>query len=249
MNRVSVEHGGHSERPRPEGEGTVGLPPEFFARDLPRIRDLAELKVLLTVYRLASSAREPFVEELAVLTDHDLIQGLRLRGAARPPDDDILRGIELGLAHDTLLRFRSGDAADPTYWLAPASPESRRVLSQLQRGELRLPHGGTIHGPIEVDRPNVFRLYEQNIGLVTPLIADQLIEALELYPESWIESAIEEAVSYNRRNWRYIQRILERWATGGRGDETNQRGQGPSQAADRDKHLHGKYAWLFRHRE
>ncbi|HET7034725.1 MAG TPA: hypothetical protein VFI42_03510, partial [Thermomicrobiaceae bacterium] len=116
MNRVEMEHGGDPERQRPEG--TVSLPPEFFARDLPRIRDLAELKVLLTVYRLAAAAPQPFVEELAVLTDHDLIQGLRLRGAARPPDDDILCGIELGLAHDTLLRFRSGDETDPTFWLA-----------------------------------------------------------------------------------------------------------------------------------
>lgn len=241
----------HPRQPeRPDSAEPVQLPNEFFTRDLPRIRDLAELKVLLTVYRLtAATASAPFVEELALLAEPDLVQGLRLRGATRTPDDDILRGIELGLAHDTLLRFRSGDADTPTYWLALATPENRRRLTRLQRGELSLPHADAGASPIEVDRPNVFRLYEQNVGLVTPIIADQLIEALELYPESWIEAAIEEAVSYNRRNWRYIQRILERWATGGRGDETNQRGQGPAEAADRAKHLHGKYAWLFRQRE
>jgi DnaD/phage-associated family protein len=103
-------------------------------------------------------------------------------------------------------------------------------------------------GRLEIERPNVFRLFEQNVGLVTPLIADQLIEALELYPEAWIAEAIDEAVGYNRRNWRYIQRILERWATEGRGDETDQRGSAAATSLKPDKYLRGKYAPLFRRR-
>ena len=52
-----------------------------------------------------------------------------------------------------------------------------------------------------------------------PIIADQLVRALERYPREWIEDAIGEAVAYNRRNWRYIQRILQQWATvTGRGE-------------------------------
>jgi DnaD/phage-associated family protein len=76
-------------------------------------------------------------------------------------------------------------------------------------------HDGDVPA-IRPERPNVFRLYEQNIGLLTPLIAEQLIAALEAYPQSWIEEAIAEAVAYNRRSWRYVQRILDQWATNGR---------------------------------
>jgi DnaD/phage-associated family protein len=87
-------------------------------------------------------------------------------------------------------------------------------------------------------------MYEQNIGLVTPIIADRLVDALERYPETWIEDAIGESVNYNRRNWRYIQRILENWAAEGRNDEADRRGaQGD---ITREKHLHGKYSHLFR---
>ena len=68
---------------------------------------------------------------------------------------------------------------------------------------------------VHVDKPTVFRLYEQNIGPLTPMIADRLIKALEVYPPDWIESALEEAVAYNRRNWRYIARILENWEADG----------------------------------
>jgi DnaD/phage-associated family protein len=59
-------------------------------------------------------------------------------------------------------------------------------------------------------------LYEQNIGLLSPLIADHLVKAMERYPRDWIEDAIGEAVAYNRRSWRYIQRILQNWAATGR---------------------------------
>ena len=62
--------------------------------------------------------------------------------------------------------------------------------------------------------PTVFRLYEQNMGPLTPLIADRLIKALETYPTEWIEEALGEAVAYNRRSWRYVARILENWVSG-----------------------------------
>jgi DNA replication protein len=41
---------------------------------------------------------------------------------------------------------------------------------------------------------------------------------MEEYPADWIEEAIEESVAYNRRSWRYIQRILEQWMAQGRTD-------------------------------
>ena len=99
---------------------------------------------------------------------------------------------------------------------------------------------------IDPERPTVFRLYEQNIGLLTPLIAEHLVDALETYPPDWIEDAIAEAVSYNRRSWRYVQRILENWAVTGRGDgreamthEAHRRRD--QNALDPDQYKHGRY--------
>jgi len=64
---------------------------------------------------------------------------------------------------------------------------------------------------VQVERPNIFVLYEQNIGLLTPLIADQLKDAADQYPQEWIEAAFREAVQHNKRNWSYISAILRRW--------------------------------------
>ncbi|MBE3564873.1 MAG: DnaD domain protein [Thermogemmatispora sp.] len=80
----------------------------------------------------------------------------------------------------------------------------------------RVGRSQTQHLHIEIERPNIFVLYEQNIGLLSPLIADELRDAAERYPPEWIEAAFREAVEHNKRNWRYIRAILRRWETEGR---------------------------------
>lgn len=71
-------------------------------------------------------------------------------------------------------------------------------------------------GQVQVERPNIFVLYEQNIGLLTPMIGNQLEDAAEHFPADWIEAAFSEAVQRNKRNWKYISAILRRWETEGR---------------------------------
>jgi DnaD/phage-associated family protein len=66
------------------------------------------------------------------------------------------------------------------------------------------------------ERPNIFGLYEDNIGTISPLLAEQMKEVEGLYPWSWIKEAFEIAVSGNKRNWRYITGILRRWAAEGK---------------------------------
>jgi DnaD/phage-associated family protein len=78
--------------------------------------------------------------------------------------------------------------------------------------------------PAVEPRPNIFELYEDNIGLLSPLLADELRDAEATYPSDWIGDAFRIAVANNVRKWSYIQAILESWATEGRGDGTTQRG-------------------------
>ena len=69
-------------------------------------------------------------------------------------------------------------------------------------------------------------LYEQNIGMLTPMIADELRDAERHYPAEWIADAFREAVELNKRSWRYVVRILERWRVEGRKDSGRERRQG-----------------------
>ncbi len=72
-----------------------------------------------------------------------------------------------------------------------------------------------------LERPNIYKLYEENIGPLTPLIADALKDAEAEYPPEWIEEALGEAVKRNKRNWKYVEAILRGWKEEGRGKEQN----------------------------
>ena len=48
------------------------------------------------------------------------------------------------------------------------------------------------------------------------MIADELRDAEKNYPEQWIADAFREAVTMNKRSWRYVVRILERWRAQGK---------------------------------
>ncbi len=93
---------------------------------------------------------------------------------------------------------------------------------------------------VRSSRPDIFTLYEQNIGPLTPILSERLKDSEKLYPAAWVEEAFAEAVNYNRRSWAYIARILENWAANGR--ERNQANEQrarpaaspPAQRAGRD---------------
>ncbi|WP_297167241.1 DnaD domain-containing protein [Thermogemmatispora sp.] len=99
---------------------------------------------------------------------------------------------------------------------SPASTAPALSSAPVATSFARAGHGQNQHLHIEIERPNIFVLYEQNIGLLSPLIADELRDAAERYPPEWIEAAFREAVEHNKRNWRYIRAILRRWETEGR---------------------------------
>lgn len=205
-------------------EPSLAIPRVFITEVLPQLTDLAELKVTLCVFDLLAEMEgyEAPLEEATIYRHGALRASLKRLGSPKEPDESIGRGLELAVSRGTLLRFAAEHAdGHSRSWCLLNTPRNREALGKMTRGVL--PPPPILHQPDEPpplivpERPNVFRLYEQNIGLLTPIIADQLIEATEQYPLEWIEEAFAEAVNYNKRNWRYIRRILENWATEGRG--------------------------------
>jgi len=219
------------------------LPIDLAERLVSQARDLPAVKVVLTVARLASQQGTTAVPVAALYADSALRHGLRPGGTDRDPEHEITHAINLAVARGFLVRLRSSTSSGSmTEWVALATPET---IALAQRDPMGLfPASQRQVQRVTVERPNIFALYEQNIGPLTPLIAEQLAEALERYPMGWVEAAIVEAVHYGRRNWRYIQRILERWATEGRDHEAHPRDQ-RARRLDPDKYLRGKYAPLF----
>jgi DNA replication protein len=99
----------------------------------------------------------------------------------------------------------------------------RAAVEGITKGEWRPTPNEDEPITLMVERPNIFVLYEQNIGTLTPLIADQLRDAEKTYSLDWIREAIELAVENNVRKWRYVQSILERWRQEGKTDGISRR--------------------------
>jgi DnaD/phage-associated family protein len=200
----------------------IPIPRAFLTDVLPQVANLAEIHVYLAVFRLAHEAGglDQPLNEMSITRDRTLRQALRVEGSPREPDERIGTGLDLAVGRGTLCRFAAEDRGRRATWYYVNTPANQATIAAMSRGAIAPPEAvwsGDRAPSVTPERPNVFRLYEQNIGVLSPLIADRLIDALETYPRDWIEDAISEAVSYNRRSWRYIQRILEGWAVTGRG--------------------------------
>lgn len=202
-------------------QALVRVPNAFFTELLPAIDDLVELKVTLYCLWLLNhkqgDLRYTRLEELAA--DERFMAGLAANQEKALAV--LLDGLERAEARGVLLRIRvrQAEAGVEEDWYFLNSEHGRQTVERIRRGELHKlaePLPDDIN--LQAERPHIFLLYEQNIGLIQPMIAEELREAERIFPANWIEDAFREAVVLNKRNWRYIQRILERWAAEGKDD-------------------------------
>jgi len=220
------------------------LPNVFFSSLLPEISDIAELKTTLHIFWAIYQKRgyPRFVSYRELLGDKSLMDSLR--EAEEPPDKVLRNALEMATERGTVLHLilDRDKVPEDIYFLN--TEQDRQVVDKIQNGELRLSGlkvGGQTYTETE-ELPDIFTLYEQNIGMLTPMIAEELREAEKLYPETWIKDAIKEAVSLNKRNIKYILRILERWSAEGKSDGTYRR----DSKADPDKYIKQKYGHMVR---
>ncbi len=221
------------------------VPDLFFSELLPQIDNLPELKVTLHVIWILHLQKGPirWVRREELLHDGVLLRGLK--GAGTTPERLVEEGLERAVARGTLLHLtgRRPDGGQEDWYLLN-SEQGRRTVEKVGQGELELAPAAVLEEPqLELERPNIFVLYEQNIGTLQPMIGEELQEAEERYPAEWIAEAFKIAAEQNVRKWRYIRAILERWATEGKDD--GKAGRDPEQ--DRYRYIKGRYKDYVKH--
>jgi DnaD/phage-associated family protein len=190
----------------------ISLPDSFFTQVMPKIQDLAELKIVLYVsYLILRKQERPYFVTYKELLSHELV--------ATMGEEALRQALDLAVEHGVLLHstVNINGVPEDVYSLTTESHQQPAV--------------------------NIFALYEQNIGIITPMIAEELKEADKLYPPQWIVEAFKEAVTLNKRSWKYIVRILERWASEGKDVGEYRRDikkDGP------DKYIKGRYGHLVK---
>lgn len=208
----------------PEGRvRLIPVPNDFFTELLPQIDDINEFKLLLYVLwrldRMEGAFR--YLRKSDFLEDERFMSGLDSAPEAAPAA--LEQALDKALRRKSLLgaEVDLGQGPEMLYFLN--SPKGRAAVGAIQRGEWRPQTAPHLPVELALEPPNIFRLYEENIGPLTPLIADALRDAENTYPLPWIEEAIRIAVENNKRNWRYITAILDRWQQEGRDERTNRR--------------------------
>jgi DnaD/phage-associated family protein len=223
----------------PPGETRlVTLPEPIFSELLPLIDDLDELKVTLHCYWRLSQGQGAvrFVRRNDLMMDGELMTGLKGDCVDEDSVGALGAALERAVARGTLLHARVEREGETEDWYFANTPKGRAAMQQIERGEL--PIGTPTVTRTEATRPNIFVLYEQNIGLLQNIIADELRQAEQDYPAEWIEEAFHLAAEANVRRWSYVRAILERWLTEGKTDGTSRR----DSESDYRRYIKGKYA-------
>jgi DnaD/phage-associated family protein len=210
----------------PSGARATAVPSVFFSELLPQIDGEDELRVTLYLfYALGRRKGYPrFVTEAELMAEAPLYASLG-DGDEAPPR--VRNGLAAAVRRGSILRLdvQHAEHADILYFLN--TPSDRRAVEQIRDGRIDLGRAlPELKGAPAPREGSVFQLYEENIGPITPLIAEELKEAEELYPYEWLEEALREAALLNKRSWRYASRILQRWATEGRTREKTGRDPG-----------------------
>lgn len=241
-------------------KGFVGFPdakmkavkiPDFFFTDLlPMIDDLAELKLTLHCFWLLNEqeGQLKYLRGVDLRSDETLLRSLNLDNDLRTPQQALADALERATARGTLLKLeletRVGEnetAVEDWYFINTV--KGRQTLALVRQGRLEeLRHVLPDEARLKVERPNIFIMYEQNIGLLTPLIADQLRDLEKSYPPDWIDEAFTIAVANNKRSLRYIQAILKRWETEGKDERTHETSGRDTPEDRRRKYIPDEYS-------
>jgi DNA replication protein len=222
----------------PGGALATAIPNLFFTAVLPRITDPAELVV--SVYFFFAHSRKKgqprFLTYAELAADDILVAALDSLG-----EGALRRGLDAGVERRTLLRVDAGQAQE-LYFLNTEA--GRRAVAAIEGGEEDL--GRLIPPPPEPrePKPNIFELYEQNIGPLTPMVAEYLKDAENQYPADWFQPAFRRAVEHNKRSWSYIAAILRRWEA--EGPDYEKAGRDLERPGSK-RSLSGRYRPLVRH--
>lgn len=202
-------------------KGTA-VPNMFFTAILPNMKEPGELLAFLWTLRLVQEQRgEARFVSAAELWAHDGARESFM--AIGGGEAGLIRGLTACTQAGALLtlELQGPDGNEYVYFIN--NPGSRQAVMRARAGELALrPATAAVVPPLET-RPGIFRMYEEHVGTITPFVGERLIAASEAYSLEWIERAFREAAELNVRNWRYVERTLERWAEEGTPNEQARR--------------------------
>ncbi len=203
----------------PKGTTHIPVPSPLMGAMLQKINNLEELKCILRVVWLLNQKKghPRFLTVEEVLADKMLASSLKYDESSTT--EELKRTLLKLVKHDILLCTMSKLNGTIRQLYMLNSEQGRKSLEDINNG--RVPAITQLENPDQIPaenhlKSNIFALYEENVGILTPIMVESLKDAENSYPWPWIEEAFQLAIGRNIRNWLYISRILERWTTEGK---------------------------------
>jgi DNA replication protein len=207
----------------PAQERLIRIPESFFTQLLATSKDEEVIRLTLFAFWLLElQERTPkFFTRQDFLTQECIQQAFQQKSTPNAKKG-ILNALEKTVQAGIFLQVNLTGAKEDEAIYFINTPKGRAAAAALANGDWNIEYKHQQPVRAQMNKPNIFKLYEDHVGAITPIMAEFLMEAENDFPAAWITEAFELAVAKNARNWRYIEAILKRWQENGKDGESQQ---------------------------
>ena len=216
------------------GQKMIPFPVQLFTEILPRLHNESQLRATLyTWYAIASKGSgQRYVYLSQLLTDPVLLSWFTHLGGK----NGIQRGLDQSCREGIFLQLQIGE---DDKILAPNDESGARLITDM-KSESVAHHNQSRDSSPETNYEttvvsNVVEKYENEIGMLTPVIADMIAIAEQMYPTTWILAALDIAAQSNARSWKYVTAILARWKNEGKNNDNEKTSRFSSRKSGREQ--------------
>jgi DNA replication protein len=216
------------------GQKMIPFPVQLFTEILPRLHNESQLRATLyTWYAIMSKGSgQRYVYLSQLLTDPVLLSWFTHLGGK----NGIQRGLDQSCREGIFLQLQIGE---DDKILAPNDESGARLITDM-KSESVAHHNQSRDSSPETNYErtvvsNVVEKYENEIGMLTPVIADMIAIAEQMYPTTWILEALDIAAQSNARSWKYVAAILARWKNEGKNNDNEKTSRFSSRKSGREQ--------------
>ena len=216
------------------GQKMIPVPAQLFTEILPRLHNESQLRATLyTWYAIMSKGSgQRYVYLSQLLTDPVLLSWFTHLGGK----NGIQRGLDQSCREGIFLQLQIGE---DDKILAPNDESGARLITDM-KSESVAHHNQSRDSSPETNYErtvvsNVVEKYENEIGMLTPVIADMIAIAEQMYPTTWILEALDIAAQSNARSWKYVAAILARWKNEGKNNDNEKTSRFSSRKSGREQ--------------
>jgi DNA replication protein len=201
----------------------IEIPESFISKFLPIANSIGEVKLILYFYWIQEKSGDKFngltIENL--IADEILLTYFKIN--IKEPTKLITKALQDLISNLAMLKhsFEYNGISSDYYFIN--NDKGRLSAQSLLNGNWHPGNQSNFPIHLVMVTPNIFKLYEENIGPITPILSESLEDAENEYPNEWISEAFKIAIENNVRKWKYIEAVLKRWKEEGKNERTNQK--------------------------